>query len=65
MLLFGGVIKRRCSYKFCKIIKNTFFQEILLVAASHRVNTDEAAPYYVKLKTTKSISKTGDVGKGK
>ena len=41
--LFGGLLQKRCSWKFCKIFKNTLFQGIPLVAASERVNADEIA----------------------
>ena len=42
-------VARRCSVKrvfleIWKIFKNTFFQRIPLVAASKRVNAEEAAP---------------------
>ena len=34
--------KKSVLRNFCKIFKNTFFQRIPLVAASKRVNADEA-----------------------
>ena len=36
--------KKGVLRNFCKIFKNIFFQRIPLVAASERVNADEAAP---------------------